>query len=57
MSCYETGLPHALDPSTLDTLGLDDFNGALKLKSFAAHFRLDAKNKAFMHTHAYIYIH
>lgn len=45
ISSYETGLPHTLDPHTLDTLGLDDFNGALKLKAFAAHFRLDMKNK------------
>lgn len=45
ISCYETGLPHTLDLHTLETLGLDDFNGALKLKAFAAHFRIDMHNK------------
>ena len=45
VSSYETGLPHTLDPHTLDTLGLDDFNGTLKLKAFGAHFRIDMKNK------------
>ncbi len=44
VSSYETGLPHTLDPHTLDTLGLDNFNGSLKLKAFAAHFRLDMRN-------------
>ena len=40
---YETGLPHTLDPHTLETLGPDTFNGALTLKAFAAHFRIDAR--------------
>ena len=46
---YETGPPHCLDPGTLETLGEDDFNGELKLKAFAAHFRLDMKNKVAHH--------
>ena len=42
LTAYETGLPHHLDPVTLETVGLDDLNGALKpLKSLAAHFRQD----------------
>ena len=45
LSVYETGLPHCLDPHTLETLGLEDFNGALRVKALAAHFRLDMKNK------------
>ena len=40
---YETGLPYTLDPHTLETVGMDTFNGALTLKAFAAHFRLDMK--------------
>ena len=44
VSVYETGLPHVLDPHTLDTLGPDNFGGALKLKQFAAHFRIDSEN-------------
>lgn len=40
---YETGLPYCLDPHTLETVGMDTFNGALTLKAFAAHFRLDMK--------------
>ncbi len=40
---YETGLPHTLDPHTLETVGIDNFNGALTLKAFAAHFRLDMR--------------
>ena len=41
ISCYETGLPYCLDPHTLNTLGPDDLGGQLKLKTLAAHFRLD----------------
>ena len=44
VSCYETSLPHSLDPFTLDTRGVDTFNGVLKLKVLAAHFRLDVRN-------------
>ena len=45
ISVYETGLPYSLDPHTLETLGVETFNGALALKSFAAHFRLDMKQE------------
>lgn len=42
---YETGLPYVLDPHTLNTLGPENFNGALRLKQFAAHFRIDSQNQ------------
>ena len=45
ISCYETGLPHCLDPHTLNTLGPDDLGGQLKLKTLAAHFRLDMEKE------------
>ena len=44
ISCYETGLPYCLDPHTLNTLGPDDLGGQLKLRTLAAHFRLDMEN-------------
>lgn len=37
---YEGGLPHALDPESLDTLGVRDFGGALS-GPFLAHMRVD----------------
>lgn len=43
VSVYETSLPYSLDPHTLETLGMETFNGALTLKAFAAHFRLDMR--------------
>jgi len=43
LSCYETGLPHVLDPRTLETLGLDDLGGALTHGTMAAHFRYDSR--------------
>ena len=45
VSAYETGLPYTLDPYSLDTLGPDTFNGALTLKAFAAHFRMDMEQE------------
>ena len=42
LACYETGLPHVLDPATLRTLCAEDFNGLLRMKAFSAHFRYDA---------------
>ena len=38
-----------MDPYTLDTLGEETFNGALKVKAFAAHFRLDMTQQVFTH--------
>ncbi|XP_001635106.2 apocarotenoid-15,15'-oxygenase [Nematostella vectensis] len=45
ITCYETGIPHCLDPYSLETLGPDDLNGALELKALAAHFRIDAEKE------------
>ncbi len=44
LTVYETKYPYCLDPQTLDTLGEETLNGTLKLKVFAAHFRLDMIN-------------
>ncbi len=42
LTAYENQLPHHLDPLTLETVGLDDLDGALRpVKTFAAHFRED----------------
>ncbi|ORX89145.1 carotenoid oxygenase [Basidiobolus meristosporus CBS 931.73] len=41
LTSYETGLPHCLDPVTLETLGRDDLRNTLTLRSFGAHFRYD----------------
>lgn len=45
LALYETHLPHTLDPYTLETLGLDDLGGKLKLGNCAVHFRIDPKTK------------
>jgi carotenoid cleavage dioxygenase len=37
----EDGLPHRLDPKTLDTLGVEDFGGAWHSQTFTAHPKLD----------------
>jgi len=37
----EDGLPHQIDPSTLDTIGPYDFNGAWKSETFTAHPKID----------------
>lgn len=37
----EDGLPHQIDPVTLETLGTWDFNGAWKSQTFTAHPKLD----------------
>ena len=41
LTCYETGIPHCLDPCTLETLGPEDLGGNLHLGCLAAHFRID----------------
>ena len=35
------GLPHCLDPTTLETIGEEDLDGTLDLKVLGAHFRYD----------------
>ena len=37
----EDGLPHQIDPTTLDTIGPWDFNGAWKSETFTAHPKID----------------
>jgi len=54
ISCYETGLPYCLDPYTLNTLGADDLGGTLKLKTLAAHFRLDMEKNVSVHRHVFV---
>ncbi|CAO3566857.1 unnamed protein product [Mortierella alpina] len=41
LSAHETGLPHCLDPTTLETIGEEDLGGTLDLKVLGAHFRYD----------------
>ncbi|MFI5015784.1 MAG: carotenoid oxygenase family protein [Hyphomicrobiales bacterium] len=41
LSLWEGGPPFALDPRTLETLGLDDFGG--KVKAFSAHPKIDPR--------------
>uniref|UniRef100_A0A7M5UU79 Uncharacterized protein n=1 Tax=Clytia hemisphaerica TaxID=252671 RepID=A0A7M5UU79_9CNID len=45
LALYETHLPHSLDPYTLETLGLDNLGGNLKLGNCAVHFRIDPHTK------------
>ena len=42
MTMHEYALPHALDPTTLETVGPDALGGALELRTMSAHFRYDA---------------
>lgn len=37
----EDGLPHEIDPNTLDTIGPDDFNGQWACQTFTAHPKYD----------------
>lgn len=37
----EDGLPHLINPDTLETIGTDDFNGAIRSVSFTAHPKVD----------------
>jgi all-trans-8'-apo-beta-carotenal 15,15'-oxygenase len=42
LALWEAAEPHALDPDTLETLGIDDLNGILQPgEAFAAHPRID----------------
>ena len=41
LSLWEGGPPFVLDPDTLETLGLDDFDG--QVEAFSAHPKLDAR--------------
>lgn len=54
LTCYETGIPYCLDPSTLETLGPETLGGNLHLGCLAAHFRIDPETWVciFIHTDA-----
>lgn len=41
LALKEGGLPYAVDPDTLDTLGYDPFPGQVKSKTFTAHPKVD----------------
>ncbi|GAB18417.1 putative dioxygenase [Gordonia effusa NBRC 100432] len=44
LACWEFGNPHRMDPDTLETLGAEDFDGALGyLGAFSAHPKWDAE--------------
>lgn len=42
---WEAGRPYALDATTLETLGEEDFGGALADQATLAHFHLDTRNE------------
>lgn len=56
LALYETHLPHSLDPYTLETLGLDDLNGSLKLGNCAVHYRIDPDTMVCVHFKYIIFI-
>ena len=41
LACKEDAPPYSLDPETLETIGLEDFNGQLPSLTFTAHPKLD----------------
>ncbi|KFZ24528.1 hypothetical protein V502_00994 [Pseudogymnoascus sp. VKM F-4520 (FW-2644)] len=45
LACKEDSPPYAMDPVTLDTIGLWDFNGQLPSLTFAAHPKIDPITK------------
>lgn len=45
LACKEDAPPYALDPETLDTIGLEDFNGQLPSLTFTAHPKIDPVTK------------
>jgi carotenoid cleavage dioxygenase len=44
LSMKEDGLPYALDPETLETKGVWDFNGQITSATFTAHPKIDPSN-------------
>jgi carotenoid cleavage dioxygenase len=44
LAMKEDALPYALDPETLETLGVWDFNGQIKSATFTAHPKVDPDN-------------
>lgn len=45
LACKEDSLPYALDPQTLETIGLWDFDGQLESATFTAHPKFDPKTR------------
>lgn len=41
LACKEDSPPFALDPETLETIGVEDFNGQLPCMTFTAHPKVD----------------
>ncbi|MFJ2689109.1 carotenoid oxygenase family protein [Pseudomonas sp. NPDC087336] len=41
LAMKEDALPYAMDPTTLETLGVHDFDGQIKAQTFTAHPKLD----------------
>jgi carotenoid cleavage dioxygenase len=41
LACKEDAPPYSLDPESLETIGLEDFNGQLPCLTFTAHPKLD----------------
>lgn len=42
LACKEDSPPYAMDPDTLETLGVETFDGQLKSETFTAHPKIDA---------------
>ncbi|KAJ4253435.1 hypothetical protein NW762_010593 [Fusarium torreyae] len=42
LACKEDSPPYAMDPETLETLGVETFDGQLKSETFTAHPKIDA---------------
>ena len=45
LACKEDSPPYAMDPATLDTIGIEDFNGQLPSCTFTAHPKIDPVTK------------
>tara|TARA_R110002003_G_scaffold31_7_gene1902 strand:- start:7117 stop:7620 length:504 start_codon:yes stop_codon:yes gene_type:complete len=45
LACKEDSPPYAMDPETLDTIGLETFDGQLPCVTFTAHPKLDEATK------------
>lgn len=43
LACKEDSPPYAMHPETLETIGLEDFNGQLPCLTFTAHPKLDPR--------------
>lgn len=48
LACKEDSPPYAVDPQSLETIGLEDFNGQLPCVTFTAHPKVDEETKEFL---------